>query len=145
MLARLKSDQRRAQPIGLPVCLAFAPVAGVAGNPEQYLVMSPVLIQLIGVAALHLRSLARRAQQGQPDGVIIALVRAILHIGQDCGPKRTARVGLIDPVMRGYFELPLGCGGPLNGADLPVVGGNLVGRRKRKHYLEIRRESLPVD
>src|ERR1039458_10566223 len=38
VLGRLKSDQRRTQPICLPIGLAFAPIAGVPRNPEQYFV-----------------------------------------------------------------------------------------------------------
>src|SRR6202451_4132036 len=63
VLSGLERDQRRAQPVGLPVRLALAPIAGVAGNAEDVLMVSPVLVELIGVTARHPSSRTRRAQQ----------------------------------------------------------------------------------
>ena len=72
VLLRIEGQQRRAQPVGLPVCFALAPVAGVPGNTEQDIVMSPVLVQLIAVSAL--RSLARCAEKRQANRIVVALV-----------------------------------------------------------------------
>ena len=74
-----KRDQRCAQTIALPIGFRLPPVARVAGEAEQNFVMAPVLVGLVGVAARHLRGRAGRAQKRQPDGMVIALVRAVLH------------------------------------------------------------------
>ena len=107
--------------------------------------MSPVLVELIGVTARHTSSRTRRAQQREPDGAVVTLVRAVLDIGKNRGAIGTALVCLIDPMMRGYLELAIEGDGPLDGADLPVISSHLVGRRKREDHFEICRQRSPVD
>src|SRR6185503_11090503 len=50
MLSALKSEKGRAQLVCLPVRLIVAPVSSMSSQAKQNLMMSPVLIELVGVA-----------------------------------------------------------------------------------------------
>ena len=74
VLGRFEGDQRIVQALALPIGLRRAPVARVAGDAEEDFVMSPILVELVGVAGVA----PGRAHQGQADGVVVELVRAVL-------------------------------------------------------------------
>src|SRR5580700_4900895 len=119
MPSGFKADERCTQAVSLPVRCALAPVVRVARDGEENLVMTPVLIFLVGVITLHSHRLARRANQCQPDGMVVALVRPVLHIGENRRTPRATGIGQIDPVMRCNFKLSFLLVWPLDGADLP--------------------------
>ena len=50
VLRRLEGDQRIIQPVGLPVSLSFAPIAGMSSQSKHKLVVAPVLIGLIAIS-----------------------------------------------------------------------------------------------
>ena len=52
-------------------------------------------------------------------------------------PNSPLHVGQIDPLVRGHFELLRLRGGPLDGADVPVISGHLVRGRQRESRLQI--------
>ena len=69
---------------------------------------------------------ARRAEKGQADCAVVALVRAVLDVGEDGGAEAIRFIGLVDPVMGGHLKLAVEGDGALDCADFPVVGGDLV-------------------
>src|ERR1700751_357651 len=124
------------------------PVAGVSGQPKGKLVMSPILVGLIRVVlrttiarGLH----AGRAQECEADGIVVALVGAVLEVGETCWAEGPALVGEIDPAMRCDLKLTVVSVGALDGSDLPVVGGVLVGGAKGEGGFEVGGEGSPVD
>ena len=88
MFGSFKSDERIVQALRLPVGLALAPVGGVPGDSVDELVMSNILRALVGVSAAR----AGRANQGEPNGVVVRLVRSVLAVGQDGGAELAAHV-----------------------------------------------------
>jgi hypothetical protein len=122
MLRSFESDQGSIHPLCLPVCLGVTPSVRVRGDAIDKFVMAEVLCRLIGVASLH----SGRTDQGQAKGVIVRLVGPVFAVGQHGRAEFTAYIGQVDPLMRRHLELLGLRRGPLNGADVPVVGGHLV-------------------
>ncbi len=122
--------QRVVEPVGLPVGLGLAPAGGVAGEGEGELVVAPVLVGLVGVAAgaaVGGRAYAGGAQQREPDGVVGGLVGAVLGFGEEGYAVRAGLVGEVDPAVGEGFELAVEGVRALDGADVLVVGGVGVG------------------
>src|SRR5580704_12984548 len=105
MTLRSKGHQRSAQAITLPVGLTLAPITRVSREAKENFMAPPILVELIRkiAAGTGLRS-ARRAHQCEPDRVIVALVRAVFHIGENRGSVCAAFVRQVDPVMRRDLE-----------------------------------------
>src|SRR6267154_1127025 len=95
MFWAFECNQRRIQPICLPVGLSLTPVASVTGDTKYEFVMTPILIELIAVPAtipgavignIRIRNVkSRRPNQRQSDCVVIKLVRSVLIICQNRG------------------------------------------------------------
>src|SRR5580658_5599976 len=117
MAGCLKSDQWIVHALRLPVSLRLTPITCVANNPINKFVMSDVLRALVGIAAAR----PRCADKGEPDGVIVRLVRPILAVSQNCCAKLAGRVRQVDPLVRGNLELFRLGGWPLDGANIPVI------------------------
>src|SRR5271163_4814817 len=117
MTGSFKGDQRIIQALRLPVSLALPPITVVANNPINKFVMSDVLRALVGIPAAR----ARRADQRKANRMIVWFVRPILAVSQNCCAKLSGRVRQVDPLVRGNFKLLRLSGGPLDGANIPVI------------------------
>src|ERR1700677_5043996 len=109
MLWRLEGYERITQPVGLPVGLHLSPAIGVSGHAEYEFVVTPVLVCLVAIAlrtSISRRLHSGRAQKGQPDGIVIRLIGAVLIFGQDGRSEGAALVGEIDPAVGGDSKLP---------------------------------------
>src|ERR1700677_4465777 len=148
MLCRLEGDQRIAETIGLPIRLCLLPTSSVSRQTEYEFVMAPVLVCLVAIrrrTSIRGRLHSGRAQKRQPDGMVIWLVRAVLVFGEDGRTEVAALVSEIDKAMGGNFELALLRVGPLDGANVPVVGGIFIRRAERESYFEIGLQGSPID
>src|SRR2546422_3824383 len=114
--------------IGLPIRPGLTPVAGVTGEAERDFVMAQVLSALVRIAAAR----SRRAQQRQPQRLVVRLVRSVLAIRKQRHAVRSLPGGEIDPLVGSNFELPLIFIRSLDGADVPVVGRHSIRRGERK-------------
>ena len=72
--------------------------------------------------AIGRRRDARRPQQGQPQRIVVRLVRSILAVRQNGRPEAAVFIGKIDPAVRRNLKLTLVRIRSLNGSNLPVVG-----------------------
>jgi hypothetical protein len=77
--------------------------------------------------------------------VVVALVGSVLHVGENSRAPGAAFIGLVDPVVGGYFKLAIERDRPLNGTDFPVVCGHLVGCGERENDLQIGGKRSPID
>src|ERR1700733_11470799 len=148
MLCRLIGDERIAETIGLPIRLRLLPSPGVSRQAEYEFVMAPVLVCLVAVplrTAIGGRLHSGRAEQRQPDRMIVRLVRAVFVFSQDGRAEAAAFVRKIDPAVGGDFKLALLRVGPLNRAHIPVVSGIFIRRAEWKRYFEIGGQGLPID
>ena len=73
------------------------------------------------------------------------LSEAIFAVREHRHAERAGLVGQVEPLVRRDLELPLVVRRPLDGADVPVVGGVRVRRGQREHRLEVRLLRHPVD
>ena|SRR5436305_3777014 len=103
--------------------------------------VADVLRRLVGITSVH----TRRADQTQANGIFVWLVGTVLAICQNGRAKFTTHIGEIDPLMRRDLEFAWLSAGPLNRADVPVVGGHAVGSTKRESCFEVRFLRVPVD
>ena len=92
-----------------------------------------------------LRKKARRAEQSQPNRMIVAFVRGVLDIGENRSAIRATLIGKVHPVMRANLELSLGRSWPLHRSNVPTIGCQLVAGCQRKYRLEISGFAIPVD
>src|ERR1700732_3987539 len=129
----LKGDKRIIQALALPVSLGMAPVPGVTGDAVNELVMSDILRTLVCITTAR----ARSSDQRQPDGVVVRLVRSVLAIGQNGRAELATHVSQVDPLMRRHFELLWLSTGPLDCANVPVIGSHLTRRCQRESRLQI--------
>src|ERR1700733_11536093 len=100
MLRRLEGDERIPKAVGLPVGLRLSPTIGMARQAEYKFVMTPVLVRLVAVpgrTSVGGRLHSGRAEESEPDGMVIRLVGAVLVFGQDGRSESAALVGEIDP------------------------------------------------
>src|SRR5438045_7131712 len=103
--------------------------------------VADVLRRLVGITSVH----TRRADQSQANGIFVWLVGTVLAIGQNGRAKFTTHISEIDPLVRRNLEFAGFSAGPLNGAYVPVVGGQAVGSAERKSCFEVRLFGVPVD
>src|SRR6267154_6294252 len=108
--------------------------------------MTPVLTQFVAVASPgFLRKKARRAEQRQPNRMVVAFVRDVLDIGKNRSAVRATLIGKVHPVMRANLELTFGCSWPLHRSDVPTVGCYFVAGCQRKYRFKIGGFAIPVD
>ena len=148
MFRGFEGDERVAETVGLPVGLRLTPSIRMPGQAKDKFVMSPVLVGLVAIPLrppIFWRRHARRAEKRQPDRMVVRFVRAILAVGEEGGPKATALVSQIDPPMGRDFKLSLLRIGPLNSAEIPVVGSIFVSGTEGEGDFEIGSQGCPVD
>lgn len=89
-----ESHKWGAQAICLPIGLALTPVARMSGDTKENFVVSPILVQLIGIIAAGAGQRSSwRAKQREPEGMVVALVRAVLDVGKNRGAIGTTLIG----------------------------------------------------
>ena len=141
VLRGFKDHERSIQSLRLPVGLRCTPAGCVARNAVREFVVPNILRSLVRIASGR----AWGADQRQANGVVVGLVRSVLAIGQDGRSELPAHVGQVDPLVRRHFEFLRLRRGPLDRANVPVIGGHKVRSRKRKGRLEIRFPGVPVN
>src|ERR1035441_1579436 len=129
MFRSRKGDERRVQPLPLPVGSSLTPATGVPGDAVNEFVMPDILSGLIRVPAADTGG----PDQSQPDCVVVGLVGSVLAIGEDSCAERSAHIREVDPLVRGYFELLRLRGLSFDRADVPVVGSHA---RSEEHTSE---------
>src|ERR1700758_435202 len=104
----------------------MAPIGAVSGNSVNEFMVADILRGLIGVAPGD----AGSADQREADGVVGRLVRSVFAVAENGGAVLAAHVSEIDPLVRGHFEFFRLGGGALEGADVPVISGDVIGGGK---------------
>ena len=133
MSGGLESDERIVQALRLPVRLTLPPACSVPSDTVDELVMSDILRALIWITAARSGS----ADQREPDGVVVRLIRSVFAIGQDCSAKLAAHVGQVNPLVRRHFELLGLCRGPFDRANVPVIRSHLIRSCQRESRFQI--------
>src|ERR1039458_6095476 len=141
MLCGFERDQRIVQALRLPVCLTLPPVFEMSGDAIDEFMMTKILSALVRITS----ACPGRSNQRQSNRMIVRLIRSVLAVSQNCCPERATRIGQIDPLVCRHFELLWLRTGPLDRANIPVIGRHLVRRYKRKSRLQIRFFAVPVN
>src|SRR6266496_2959065 len=117
-----ESNKRLVEPIRLPVGLTLPPVAHMPSEAEHDFMTTQVLRALICITPAR----SRRAHQCQTYGLVVRFIRGVLAIREHSHAVRFIFVGEVDPLVRGYFELPFFFIWSLDRAYVPVVSCHFV-------------------
>src|SRR6516162_5681335 len=94
-----KCDQWLIEALRLPIGFLRTPVAGVAGQTEDEVVVPPVLRGLVAVGAAVAASKAGGVDQREAQGVVIRFVGAVFTVGENRRAVSPALVGEIEPLV----------------------------------------------
>ena len=120
--------------ITLPIRSGRSPSTRVADEPKRKFMVAPVLVGLVRVRAaegLH----SGGTKQRQADGVVCRLIGAVFAIGENGDSVVPGFVRQVDPAVREHLELPLLRIGPLDRAEILVVGSVGIRGAQGKRYL----------